>query len=96
MIPYKIPEEKKMILKYADLLSDNLTVEIINRDELRNKDEATHLANFYWKMVEVSNEEDKKTGDNSENILEKIIITFMAYFSSSGYEHEWDEITDKQ
>lgn len=95
MIPYKLPEEKTMILKYANLLSDKLTEEIINRNELLSKEEATHLANFYWKMVDASNEEDRVSGDNSENILEKIIITFMAYFRSSGYEEEWEEITDK-
>lgn len=95
MISYKIPEEKEMILKYAVLLSDTLTEEIINREEIRNKDEAIHLAEFYWKMVDLSNEEDAKTGDNSENILEKIIITLMAFFRSSGYEQEWNEICDK-
>ena len=46
-------------------------------------------------MVDASNEEDNKNGGNSEYILEKIIITFMAYFRSSGYENEWEEIADK-
>lgn len=95
MIPYKLPAEKETVLKYAKLLNDEITESIINRDEVINKEEAIHLAEFYWKMVDASNDEDKKTGDNSENILEKIIITFMAYFRSSGYESEWDEISDK-
>ena len=95
MIPYKLPEEKETIVKYAKLLNDKTTESIINRDKLLNKQEAVHLAEFYWKMVDASNDEDKKTSDNSEYILEKIIITFMAYFRSSGYENEWEEISDK-
>ena len=95
MIPYKLPEERETILRYAMLLNDKTTVSIIERDEILNKDEAIHLAEFYWKMVDASNEQDKKAGDNSEYILEKIIITFMAYFRSSGYENEWEEISDK-
>lgn len=95
MIPYKLPQEKETILHYANTLNDELTKEIINRDLLQNKVEAEHLANFFWKMVDASNAEDKKTGESSEYILEKIIITFMAYFRSSGYEEEWERISDE-
>ena len=95
MIPYKLPAEKETIVKYAKLLNDKTTESIINRDKLLNRQEAVHLAEFYWKMVNASNVDDKKTGGNSEYILEKIIITFMAYFRSSGYENEWEEISDK-
>ncbi|WP_444995256.1 hypothetical protein [Aliikangiella sp. IMCC44359] len=94
MIPYKLPEEKATILHYVKLLNDDTTKAIIERDELRNKEEAIHLANFFWKMVNASNNEDKVSGDNSEYILEKIIITFMTYFRSSGYENEWEEVSD--
>ena len=95
MIPYKLLEEKETILKYAKLLNDKTTESIINHDAVLNEEEAVHLAEFYWKMVDASNDEDKKTGDNSEYILEKIIITFMAYFRSAGYESEWEEVSDK-
>jgi hypothetical protein len=96
MIPYKLPEEKETILKYANLFDDSITKLIIERDAVSNKEEAVRLANFYWEMVGASNEEDEKTGDNSEYILEKIIITLMAYFRSSGYENEWEEVSDKR
>lgn len=95
MIPYKLPEEKETILKYTKLLNDKTTKSIIERDAILNEKEAVHLAEFYWKMVDASNDEDKKTGDNSGYILEKIIITFMAYFRSSGYENVWEEVSDK-
>ena len=90
MIPYNLPQEKETILYYANLLSDTLTQEIIKSDCLKNKAQAEHLANFFWSMVDLSNKEDNKSGKSSEYILEKIIITFMAYFRSSGYEEVWD------
>lgn len=96
MIPYSREQERITILHYASLLSDNITKGIIERDMLSNREEALHLANFYWDMVEKSNEQDARYGDNSEYILEKIIITFMAYFRSSGYEKEWEEVTDSR
>lgn len=95
MIPYKLPEEKSFILRYANLLKDERAESIILQDSIQNADEAEHLASFFWKMVERSNEEDKKNGDNSERILEKIIITLMAYYRSSGFEEQWEEASDK-
>ncbi|WP_370980780.1 hypothetical protein [Agaribacterium sp. ZY112] len=96
MIPYTHNQEKETLIHYANLLSDKVAKDIIDRDQLSSSQEALHLANFYWDMVEKSNEEDAKTGESSEYILEKIIITFMAYFRSSGYESEWEEVTDKR
>lgn len=95
MITYKLPEEKKMLLHYAELLRDEKSKEIINRGTLESRNEAIHFAEFYWSMVEESNKQDEKTGENSEYILEKIIITLMAYYSSSGFEDEWEEVSDK-
>ena len=86
MIPYQLPEEKEIISHYAKLLGDTKTEKIISRDKLQSKEEAVHLAKFFWNMVNASNKEDEKSGSNSEYLLEKIIITFMAYFRSSGYE----------
>ena len=96
MIPYNLPQEKETILRYADILGDELTKNIIERDALQSKEEAVHLAKFFWEMVNASNEEDKKTSEGSEYILEKIIITLMAFFRSSGYEDEWEKISDQQ
>ena len=95
MIPYIFPEEKETILRYAKLLSDKQTEEIIARDQLNDRDEALHLAHFFWKMVKASNAEDERTGSKSDFILEKIILTLMAYFRSAGYESDWDEVSDQ-
>jgi len=96
MISYTHQDEKKTILYYANLFNDKLTIDIIESDSIKNKDEAIHLAIFFWKMARTSNEEDKKTNTNSEFILEKIINTLMAYYRKSGYEKQWEEISDKQ
>jgi len=94
MIPYKAPKEKEIILHYAKILGDSLAEEIVVRGSLQNKEEAIYLARFFWSMVDQSNIEDEDGDDKSEYILEKIIITFMAYSRSSGYETEWDTITE--
>lgn len=96
MIPYALPQEKETILHYAEILSDKITKDIIARDVLSSKEDAIHLANFFWDMVEQSNIEDEKTGESTAYILEKIIITFMAYFRSSGYEDEWETVSDER
>jgi hypothetical protein len=96
MISYATQKEKETILHYAKLLGDSLVEEIVARDSLQNKEEAIHFAKFFWNMVDQSNIEDEEGGDSSEHILEKIIITLMAYFRSSGYECEWDTVTDER
>ncbi|WP_226647724.1 hypothetical protein [Microbulbifer variabilis] len=95
MINYKLPEEKEFLLHYAELLTDKKSLEIINSGSLVNKEEAIRFAEFFWRTVSESNKQDEKKGESSEYILEKIIITLMAYFRSAGYEDEWEEVTDK-
>lgn len=96
MIPYTHPDEKKTLLRYADLLENRTVKDIIYKDCLDSKEEALQLANFFWDMVTRSNIEDQVSGHSSDYILEKIIITLMAYFRSSGYEDEWETVTDKR
>lgn len=96
MIPYRLPQEKETLLHYADLLNDITARRIIENDAIRSADEAIHLAQFFWQMVDQSNIEDAKSGNSSEYILEKIIITLMSYFRSSGYEEEWERVSDER
>ena len=96
MIPYSLPEEKEFLLRYAELLGDELSKEIIKRDSINGRNEAIHFAEFFWNAVDLSNKEDEKTGSNSEYILEKIIMTLMAYFNSAGFNDEWEVIVDKR
>ncbi|GLS25048.1 hypothetical protein [Marinibactrum halimedae] len=94
MIEYKIPEEKSTLLQYAQYLNDERSRLIIQRGILKTQEEAIHLANFYWKMVRLSNEKDQISNENSTYIMEKIMITLMAFFRSSNFEREWDEVLD--
>ena len=96
MIPYSLTDEKDTILAYAELFNDKTTKKIIEKDSLQSNEEAIHLANFFWDMVRESNKLDKEKNTNSEFILEKIINTFMAYYRTSGYEQQWEEVADKQ
>ena len=95
MIPWKMQEEKEMVAFYATMLDDKLTLAIIEKNEISSKLEALHFAEFFWKMVQKSNEIQYE-GDaiNCEYLLEKVIITLMAYFRSSGYEEEWEQFSD--
>jgi len=95
MITWKLNEEKEMILYYANLLSDSETKKIIERGEIINKEEALHIAEFFWEMVKKSNEiQYKNSPTECEFLLEKIINTLMAYFRRTGYESEWEAFAD--
>lgn len=95
MINWKLNEEKEMVIYYANLLNDNETTKIIEHGEITNKEDALHVAEFFWKMVEKSNEvQYKNSPDECDFLLEKVINTLMAYFRNSGYEDEWEKFAD--
>lgn len=95
MICWKLSEEKEMVLYYALLLNDEETKKIIERNEILTKQEALHVAEFFWRMVEKSNEiQYKNDAVQCEYLLQKVINTLMAYFKSSGYESEWEAFAD--
>lgn len=96
MVPYRLPQEKQTLLHYATLLNDQVAKRIINEDVIKTAEDAIKFAQFFWKMVDESNVEDKKSGNSSEHILEKIIITLMAYFRSNGFEDEWERVSDER
>lgn len=96
MILYTLPQEKQTLLHYAALLQDDTAKRIVEDGVIRNSEEAIHLANFFWEMVDTSNDQDQQTGNSSEYILEKTIITLMAYFRASGYEAEWEKVVDER
>lgn len=95
MISWKLSEEKEMVLYYAKLLGDEETIKIIERDEIHSKKEASHVAEFFWRMMDKSNElQFKNDSVECEFLLEKVINTLMAYFRVYGYEAEWDAFAD--
>lgn len=60
-----------------------------------DKEEAIHCADFFWRVVDESNTQDQSKHENSQYILEKIIVTLMAYFRSSDHEEEWEMVSDQ-
>lgn len=95
MIPYKTSEEKEILLHYSNLLDDSISKKIIEQDCIKSSDEAIQFAEFFWKAVRESNNQDELNSTNSGLIFERIIITLMAYFRSAGYEEVWEEVSDK-
>jgi nitric oxide reductase large subunit len=95
MISWKLREEKEIVLYYAKLLNDDETIKIMDRNQILNKQEALHVAEFFWAMVEKSNEVQYNNDvANCEFLLEKVINTLMAYFRDAGYESEWQTFAD--
>lgn len=95
MIPYQLPQEKQTLLHYAELLNDSTAKKIIEQDSLTSQEEAEYFARFFWQTAHASNDEDKRTGESSDYILEKIIISLMAYYRSSGFESVWERVADE-
>lgn len=95
MIPYKTPEEKEILLHYSNLLDDNFSKKVIDNDCIKSSDEAVQFADFFWKAVRESNSQDELNGTNCELVFEKIIITLVAYYRSSGYEDVWEDVSEK-
>lgn len=95
MVAYKLPEEQETLLHYAQLFDDSTSLEILQRGFVKDKPEAIHFAEFFWRVVAESANQDRVNNENSEYILEKIIVTLMTCFRSSGYEEEWEMVSDR-
>ena len=99
MITYSYDEEKLTAIYFADLLNDRLTRKIIEAGAVANSAEATHLSQFYWRMVDASVvfKRDKKPmpfEGSSEYWCEKLCYSLGGYLEDAGYEKEWDKAGD--
>lgn len=97
MIEYRYEEERVVALFLADLLDDQLAKEILNKDYVSSKEEATHLSKFFWRMVNKSAEgvTDLPCEGSSQYWTEKLYNSIGGYLENSGYEKEWNEEVDK-
>ena len=99
MIRYRYDEEKLMALFFADLLHDELTRKIIESSMVANSSEATHLSQFYWRMIAAAYifEKDGNTlpfDGSSEYWTEKLGDSFGGYLENAGYGNEWNTEAD--
>ena len=93
MIPYKYPEEKIVALQFASLLNDEITKTILQKDKVESREEAIHLSQFFWRMIEKSAAENiqLQCEGSSEHWTEKLYNSIGGYLDAT----EWDEEIDK-
>lgn len=97
MIHYKDDEEKQVALFFAKELNDPLAYELLNKGKVANAEQATHLARFFWRMVDKSAEGKVQlpSGDSSEYWCEQLLHSLHGYMDAAGYLQEWDIETDR-
>ncbi len=97
MIPYKYPEEKTVAITFALLLNDETTMAILAKGFVISTDEAIHLSQFFWRMIERSIEGNIQLPceGNSEYWTEKLYNSIGGYLEKAGYAAEWNEEIDK-
>jgi hypothetical protein len=96
MIDYKFPEEKAILLHYADVLQNKNAKDIILCGFAENGQEADILAKFYWSVVDQA-VQDNGVGvailerEGVEHWLETVFHSLNGYMVSNGYLQYWDE-----
>ncbi len=99
MIKYRCDEEKQIILHYAEVLEDRKAIEIITTGSVSSPEDASHLAAFFWKMVDLSVADiDKGVSVCGQTDLEAwneyIMDSIRSYLRKTGYAKQWDEQSD--
>lgn len=97
MIEYKYDEEKIVALFLVDVLADNLAKGIIQKGDVANTGEATHLSKFFWAMVNKSAEGglELPCEGSAQYWTEKLYNSIGGYLERAGYEAQWNEEIDK-
>lgn len=95
MIEYRFPEEKSVLLHYAEKMHSDLAREIILKGYAESRSEARALSEFYWSMVDMAVDEDGRgvpllEAEGVAAWMEYIFHTLNSYFVSQGYVDEWD------
>ena len=101
MIEYKFIEEPDYIQYFAKKLNDKRALELLDKGEVKNSDDAIYLSNFFWRMVDKSIEEEQSGielpwPEGAEFWNEKLMNSISGYLQRAGYENEWDCVVDEQ
>ncbi len=96
MIEYKYPEEKEILLHYANVLNNQKVKYLIQIGFVHNSSEAKILANFYRAMVDqaVRDEGREISSIEPEGVeawMEYIFHSINGYMVSNGYETQWNQ-----
>ncbi len=99
MINFKTDEEKSFVEFYSKKLGNDLTNSILGGLPVTSTEEAVHLSNFFWDMVDAAIQ-DEKSGvetpwdQSAELLTEKVMYSISGYLEKIGYESEWDQVSD--
>lgn len=91
---------KQVVLHYARELDNAFVFDLVNKDlDIRSKEEAIVLAEFYWAMLDKS-AEDKEQGvivldePDLQYWMERLMNIVGGYLSKIGYGDQWNQVCD--
>jgi len=101
MLTYKLEEELLFAKYYAAKLHDEKASLIFEKGFVNDAKEASHLSQFFWKMVDTAIEDEKnKTllpwAESNQFLTEKLLQSISGYLDRAGFEKEWGEVSDQQ
>jgi|GEM_PF-1181019 len=99
MIPYKLPDEKEVLLQYSQQFKDHESRVIIERGVVNNQHEAIHLAEFFWRaFTESASRIENRSAMQAthEYVFLTLVDTLFAYFNLAGYHDVWDDVTERR
>ncbi|GLS26024.1 hypothetical protein [Marinibactrum halimedae] len=88
-------------LHYANQFNEVEVIEIIkNNRSVDSKKTAIKLAKFYWDMLDASIDDYEKKKEVLGEIglqywMERLLNIISGYLSNSGYEEEWEKVSDE-
>lgn len=96
----KDQKAKQLLLHYAKELGNAFVFDLVDKDlDLRSKEEAVALAEFYWAMLDKS-AEDKERGVivlgelDLQYWMERLMNIIGGHLSKMGYEDQWNQVCD--
>ena len=97
MTIFSFPEEATVLWHFCDLLGDKQSAELIQCARLNSAEEARHLSQLFWKMIDYSanNKVSLPVEGGSEFWLEKIYNSLGGFIEQQGYGDIWQEEVDR-
>ena len=94
MIEYKHKQELEILKHYADKLDNHVVKDFLASKSVSTDEQVKIIADFYWQVVDLSTEEDKKGIGQYEDMdvwLERIYTSLHIYFGNQGYDDVWNQ-----
>lgn len=94
MIKYRFEGVEEFLLYYAEYLQDEDALRVLKSRTIGSSGDAKVLAQFYWKMVDKTVEDDKlgKTKfPDVDYLLEQAYNSLHIAAGNAGFDHTWDD-----